>query len=138
MVEHGLPACPPSVLRIPDQLSDLRPREAMQWLGSGPVGAVDGGGEGKCSDPPLPSPIATAILIPRGGRANATPPHPLPLSTPTPSFQGKQFPVFISLPFTAALPQGIGNLLSNVDYRRDFRHSQYYFVLYPFWSVCLA
>ena len=55
---------------------------------------------------------------------------------PTPSFQGKQFPVFISLPFTAALPQGIGNLLSNVDDRRDFGHSQYYCILYPFWLVC--
>ena len=31
---------------------------------------------------------------------------------------------------------GIGNLLSNVDDRRDFRHSQYYCILYPFWLVC--
>ena len=121
----------------------------MQWLG--PARSVDGGGEGGRASArillflpqlqPQSSSSGADRLRPRWpGHTERNPTSPSsPFHPhPTPSFQGKQFPVFISLPFTAALPQGIGNLLSNVDDRRDFRHSQYYCILYPFWLVCLA
>ena len=90
MVEHGLPACPPSVLRIPDQLSDLAKRgDAVAR--PGPVGGQWRGGQvlgssssfPNCNRNPHP-PGRTGCV--RAGPAipNAIPPHPLPLSTRTP------------------------------------------------------